>query len=226
MLSHSCSLCLTLVYSASQGNHVYAVSEYVARRSLFDLLRQTAKDLSPATIVRVASEVATAMEALHARGQIHVHLKSRNVLLDENMSIKVCDVGVKSVKTFAEVMLGHRFLTAWSAPEVLLGATPTKASDVYSFGVLCWELTARQEPFQGYTVAELVDAVGKSGTRLKVPTADELAGRSAGGGTTASRVLSPLFLTMLGRCFMQPDLRPSFTDIRTMLARCKNEMGL
>jgi hypothetical protein len=209
---------------ARQNNHVYAVSEYVARRSLYDLLRQTTKDLSPVTIVRIASEVASAMEALHARGQIHVHLKSRNVLLDEDMSIRLCDVGVKTVKTFAEVMLGHRFLTAWSAPESLLGATPTKASDVYSFGVLCWELTVRQEPFQGLSVQELVETVGKNGTRLKVPTPDELALRVSNGGGN-SRSLSPLFLTMLGRCFLQPDLRPSFTDIRMMLTRCQTEMS-
>ncbi len=228
---------------------VFIISEYLSRRSLFDLLRQTKRDFSPQGIIRVALQAALALEQAHNLGIIHGHLKSRNILLDEKMNVHIGDINIRLVKAFAETKFGHRFFTAWTAPEVLLGYAPTKAADVYSFGVICWELIMRREPFEMLTLTELVTSVGKNKVRLKFPSRllalsqslyDGQYGSNGSNGNTivnihdtnnantnnihdfvlpSSTVPYIMFPTIL-RCFGEAEYRPSFTDIVHVLTKC------
>lgn len=44
--------------------------------------------------IRIARDTATVFEYMHALGIVHRDIKSHNVLIDDNMAVKVCDFGL------------------------------------------------------------------------------------------------------------------------------------
>jgi len=168
-----------LLFCARHNTDVYVVQEAVARRSIEDLFRAVDKDLAPVTVLRFATQIASAMDYLHSRNIIHGNLKSSDILLDEKMNVKIADPAMRPLKALAEVSAGRRLVTAYTAPECMTGSSPGKAADVYSFGVICWRMVLRKKPFEGMTTAELVQKVGYEGHRLKTPTAMDLTHTSA-----------------------------------------------
>jgi len=154
---------------ARQDTIVFQITEYLSRGSLFDLLQRSKKPLATQTILRLAKEMAEALEFLHSSEMIHGYLSSKNVMLDAEMRVKVCDIGIRRIKSFAEVMLVKRMTTPWSAPEVLLGETASPRSDVYSFGIICWELMTRKVPYEGKSMDWIQHSICKRRERLKIP---------------------------------------------------------
>ncbi|KAL4452702.1 hypothetical protein ABPG75_008364 [Micractinium tetrahymenae] len=100
---------------------------------------------------RIAYDVAKALNFLHARGIVHLDVKSSNILLTASGAAKLGDVGLARMlhSTYlSELPLVGTF--AWVAPEVLMGGQCcTSAVDLYSFGVVLWELITGEKPTRG-----------------------------------------------------------------------------
>ena len=133
------------------------------------------------TIVRMSLEIAAGMEYLHAQRIIHRDLKSLNVLLDDNFTIKICDFGLS--KTMDSIKSSTSSQTVgsapWSAPEFLDPKKIKERSekgDVFSFGVVLWELLARKVPWkeEGYMLTDIIVSVSMHGSRLNIPECDPL----------------------------------------------------
>ena len=73
------------------------ISEFISRGSLFDYLHILKNKLLENEQLNIAYEVAVALRYLHSRKINHCDLKSSNILLDENMKIKVSDFGLVEV---------------------------------------------------------------------------------------------------------------------------------
>ena len=76
------------------------VMEYIPGGNLEQLLQDTKRKVSLFTLMRIAKEVALGMNWLHnAKPQIiHRDLKLTNVLLDTDLSAKICDFGLSVSK--------------------------------------------------------------------------------------------------------------------------------
>ncbi|HUO40333.1 MAG TPA: protein kinase [Mycobacterium sp.] len=85
--------------------------------------------------VSIGVKLAGALEAGHRAGILHRDVKPGNILLTEYGEPQLCDFGIARIaggfETGTGVITGS---PAFTAPEVLEGATPTPASDVYSLG--------------------------------------------------------------------------------------------
>jgi len=75
---------------------IYIVFELVDQGSLFDLLhmKKSQLEISIEKRVRIAKETAIVFEYMHHLGIVHRDIKSHNILIDDNLTVKVCDFGL------------------------------------------------------------------------------------------------------------------------------------
>jgi serine/threonine protein kinase len=84
--------------------------------------------------VKVALQIAKALEYLHAHGVVHGSLKTKEVLLDRDGNPKIADYGFVPAKLSAlsaSLALPPPSACCYVAPEVLAGQPPSFNSDVY-----------------------------------------------------------------------------------------------
>lgn len=136
---------------------VYLVMEYVAGRTLRDILQQVGP-LSPEQALAVIDPALQALAAAHAAGFVHRDVKPENVLVADNGTIKVTDFGLaRALELPSSATRGVLIGTAaYLAPEQVSRGQSDERSDVYQAGVLLYELLAGSPPHSGdnpWTVA-------------------------------------------------------------------------
>lgn len=133
--------------------------------SLFDLLHTDRIEMSAQEGMRIAIDVSSAMEYLHALTPVIIHrdLKSHNVLRDNNGVYKLCDFGLVTCNT------AQAGTPAYMAPELLMNKHFNKSVDVYSFGILLWEIFSGEVPFHMVDVTDIRQRV-IAGNRPSIPS--------------------------------------------------------
>nr|BAB10760.1 protein kinase [Arabidopsis thaliana] len=148
------------------------VTEFLPRGSLFRLLQRNTSKLDWRRRIHMASDIARGMNYLHhcTPPIIHRDLKSSNLLVDKNWTVKVADFGLSRIKheTYLTTKTG-RGTPQWMAPEVLRNEAADEKSDVYSFGVILWELVTEKIPWESLNAMQVIGAVGFMNQRLEVP---------------------------------------------------------
>jgi serine/threonine protein kinase len=106
--------------------------------------------------VRIASQVAQALDALHAHGIVHRDVKPSNVLLDERGDAVLTDFGLARGADSTQLTREGQIVGSlhYLAPELIDGGAATPASDVYALGCLLFECLTAAPPFTG-TAAEV-----------------------------------------------------------------------
>eukprot|EP01094_Clydonella_sp_ATCC50884_P029793 TRINITY_DN9476_c0_g1_i1.p1 TRINITY_DN9476_c0_g1~~TRINITY_DN9476_c0_g1_i1.p1 ORF type:complete len:680 (-),score=204.20 TRINITY_DN9476_c0_g1_i1:427-2466(-) len=126
---------------------VCLVMEYCENGSLYHLLQRKDYDITWPTYFRLAKEILIGVRDLHSMEPpiVHRDLKSLNLLVDKNYSVKVCDFGLSRFTEGenTDTLQKLRGTYAYSAPEVYFGEKYSTKSDVFSVGVILWELTYR-----------------------------------------------------------------------------------
>ncbi len=143
----------------------YLVMEFLEGRSLGELLR-TEGPLRLPHILRIATQLASALSATHAHGLIHRDLKPSNVRILPDGTVKVLDFGLvkpyerDTARDFVTITTGGiAFGTPWyMSPEQATFQPLDPRSDIYSFGVILYEAVVGQPPFTGDNPLELIDA--------------------------------------------------------------------
>ena len=132
------------------GPQYFVVTEYCDNGNLFEYLHIVkGNKLYYKDARRIALEIAYGMNYLHGFRPpiLHRDLKSMNVLLDRNCTVKLADFG--NTRSFQLQMTKQKGTFQWMAPEVIRGNTYSESSDVFSFGIIMNELVTRVPPYQG-----------------------------------------------------------------------------
>lgn len=148
------------------------VTEFLPRGSLFRTLHKKNQKLDLKRRLRMALDVARGMNYLHRRNPpiIHRDLKSSNLLVDKNWTVKVGDFGLSCLKISTVLTTtSGRGTPQWMAPEVLRGECSNEKSDVFSFGVILWELMTEFVPWSQLNPLQVVGVVGFMDRRLDLP---------------------------------------------------------
>ncbi|KAK6947737.1 PAS fold [Dillenia turbinata] len=181
------------------------VTEFLPRGSLFRTLHRSNQALDIRRRLRMALDVAKGMNYLHTRNPpiVHRDLKSSNLLVHKNWTVKVGDFGLSKLKdaTFITAKSG-RGTPQWMAPEVLRNEPSNEKSDVFSFGVILWELMTESIPWSHMNSLQAVGVVGYMDRRLDLPEG-----------------LDPRVKSIIHDCWQSdPRRRSSFQDIIPRMA--------
>jgi serine/threonine-protein kinase len=140
---------------ATDGSGVsqpYIVMEYVAGRTLRDILREGRKIL-PERALEITSGVLSALDYSHRAGIIHRDIKPGNVMLTPSGDVKVMDFGIARAMSDASSTMTQTAAVVGTAqylsPEQARGEPVDSRSDVYSAGCLLYELLTGRPPFVG-----------------------------------------------------------------------------
>ncbi len=152
----------------------------------------------------VVTQIASALDHLHASGRVHCDIKPSNVLVDGTGRAIVLDLGLARV-TRGPVSStdGLAGTVPYISPEQVMGHSPAAASDCYALGVVLFELLTGCWPFRGSAV-QILSAKCSSDP----PALAELS-------PTIPRELSELCASLLHR---DPTLRPTARDVLRVLA--------
>ena len=136
----------------------YLVMEYVEGKPLRG-------PLGVEEAVKLALQIAAALEEAHRRGILHRDLKPGNILVSERGTAKLLDFGLAKVMTTSDTdvtrtsegtVLGT---AAYMAPEQAEGKPLDERSDIFSFGAVLYEVLSGNRAFQGNSTAQVLSAV-------------------------------------------------------------------
>ena len=154
----------------------YIVLEFVPGETLNRILARERK-LPLAKALKLAEELADALDYAHAQGVVHRDIKPANILITEDGHAKIADFGIAKLN-LAHFTLPGRVLgtPAYMAPEQLSGEGCDGRSDLFSLGVILYVMTTGLSPFQGDSATTVCfkvanrEPVAASALDLNLPT--------------------------------------------------------
>jgi serine/threonine protein kinase len=172
----------------------FLVMEYVEGETL---RRRLSSTLSLAAMACIVRQIGTALSMAHGLGICHCDLKPENVIVNEEMDIKLIDFGIAQggrVETGTTVtLLIMAGTTRYMAPEQFLGVSSPK-SDIYSLAVVIYEMLVGKCPYNADGAMEMARAHRQRTIRTILQETSEI-----------PRRLVPLLMSALA---LDPDQRP------------------
>ncbi|CAL9082135.1 unnamed protein product [Musa textilis] len=202
---------ITFVAACKKPPVFCIITEYMAGGSLRKYLhKQEPYSLPHDLILKFSLDVARGMNYLHSQGIIHRDLKSENILVGEDLSVKVADFGISCLESQSGSGKGFTSTYRWMAPEMIKGKSHTRKVDVYSFGIVLWELLTALIPFHDMTPEQAAYAVAHKNARPPLPASCPVA-----------------FSRLMHKCWAaNPDKRLQFDEIIGILESYEESLRL
>jgi serine/threonine protein kinase len=193
----------------SEGTH-FLVMELIEGDTLRDRIKSGPIPVEEA--LKLALQMAEALEAAHEKGVIHRDLKPANIKVTPEGKVKILDFGlakayvgdqdktnladsptISAAATQQGVILGT---AAYMSPEQAKGKSVDKRADIWAFGVVLFEMLTGQTAFQGEDVSETLASVIKGDSNLTLLPAN----------------IHPRVQEVITRC-LQKDMRKRYSGI-------------
>ena len=160
------------VHAIEDNNgHPFIVMEKLEGESLKQRLHKGLPEMDE--LLDIAVQIASALEASHAKGVIHRDIKPGNIFLTKTGSVKVLDFGLaklvrnRSLATEEDTPQDNSLTALGVVPGTAVYMSPEQArseeldarSDLFSFGVVLYEMACGKKPFRGTNVVTTLDAV-------------------------------------------------------------------
>jgi serine/threonine protein kinase len=168
---------IAAIYGLEESNGIhFLVLELIEGDTLADCLKRGSIPVEES--LKLALQIAEALEAAHEKGVIHRDLKPANIKVTPDGKVKVLDFGL--AKAFAGdsedlnlsnsptlsiaatqqgVILGT---AAYMSPEQARGNPVDKRTDIWAFGVVLFEMLTGRQIFSENTVSDTLASVLKS----------------------------------------------------------------
>ncbi|KAL9822075.1 uncharacterized protein GJ701_016904 [Geothlypis trichas] len=144
------------------GDELWLVIEYMDGGTLRDVISKTS--LSEDQMAAISRECLQGLDFLHSKHVTYRDVKSCNILLRTNGSVKLADFGLFVQLTPEQSRQSSVAGTSgWLAPEVVTGQPCGPKTDIWSFGIVGIEMMEREVPCRDATPvsAQLLTARGE-----------------------------------------------------------------
>jgi serine/threonine protein kinase/tetratricopeptide (TPR) repeat protein len=149
----------------------YLVMEFVDGCPIVSTEQHENLPIPPPKALGLALQIATALEAAHAKGIVHRDLKPANILVASSGQVKLLDFGLAKqshdsgsehdeAETTSLTQVGTIMGSpAYMSPEQAEGRPADERSDIFSFGAVLYEMLAGRRAFSGPSVASTLGAI-------------------------------------------------------------------
>lgn len=145
----------------------FLIMEYVVGKPLSDAIGQSGLPVDE--VIRIGSQIVSAMQAMHNAGLVHRDVKPSNIMLTEDSTPKLLDFGIATDESDVDDITALTMINGlperikgtipYMAPEVISGGSPSPLSDIFSFGALLYEMFTGKKAFDARTEIAVLDAV-------------------------------------------------------------------
>jgi serine/threonine protein kinase len=133
----------------THGELPYLAMELVRGRTLRELFREGSMPVRRS--LELIHQVALGLQAIHAMGILHRDVSPNNVMVTDDETAKILDLGLsKDMNRFTSMDSRNMLYgtLAYTSPEQIEGKGSSVASEVFSFGVILYEALAGVHPFR------------------------------------------------------------------------------
>ncbi|KAM3914220.1 inactive tyrosine-protein kinase transmembrane receptor ROR1 [Leptodactylus fuscus] len=154
--------------------------------------------------LHIAVQIAAGMEYLASHFFVHKDLAARNILVGEQLHIKISDLGLsREIYSADYYRVQNKSLLPirWMPPEAIMYGKFSTDSDIWSYGVVLWEIFSfGLQPYYGFSNQEVIEMVRK---RQLLPCSEDC---------------PPRMYSLMTECWQEiPSRRPRFKDIHMRL---------
>lgn len=198
-------------------NALMLVTELAPLRSLLECLKEPSlrSSFPVLSLCDFAIQICDGMQYLETKRLIHRDLAARNILVFSKNKVKISDFGLSRALGVGKDYYQTNFNVnlklpiAWCAPECISYLRFTSASDVWAYGVTLWEMFSYGfQPWAALTGHQILEAIDEPNfQRLEQPDC-----------------CPKEYYSLMLKCWQHdPNKRPRFADLLTLLPECKPE---
>jgi eukaryotic-like serine/threonine-protein kinase len=131
--------------------YLYHVTEYFDGKTLQQwMLDNPMAELE--SVRQIIEQIAMGLRAMHRREILHLDLKPGNIMISAQGLVKIIDFGSSQVASWDDERTKSKLsipagTADYTAPENLLGQTPTNRADIYSLGAITYEMLTGRLPY-------------------------------------------------------------------------------
>lgn len=137
---------------------MYLIMEFVRGMDLNKYLH-TYGPLDENMTVHFFTHILETIGYLHSHGILHLDIKPSNIMVTEDLGIKVLDLGIASAISEKETRKKKCGSPSFMAPEQIRGQNPEIGTDIYQTGVTLYNMITGKLPYEGNTREEIFDNI-------------------------------------------------------------------
>lgn len=154
---------------------IVIVMEFASSGELYDYIQERRR-LTETEARSIFRQIASAVHYCHKNGVVHRDLKLENILLDQDLNVKLADFGLSNHFQKGSLLQTYCGSPLYAAPEIVKGL-PYQGPEVdcWALGVLLYALVYSSMPFDGASHSKLIEQISQGRYRRPNPPSDACA---------------------------------------------------